>query len=40
VGDGQTAIWVDAQVSWQPPRPAAERVPTAARVVTITLLPA
>src|SRR5262249_26545098 len=31
---GQTAIRADAQVSWQPPRPAAERVPTAARVVT------
>jgi hypothetical protein len=38
-GDGQTAIRVDAQVSWQPPRPAAERVPAAARVVTITQLP-
>ena len=39
VGHGQTAIRVDAQVSWQPPRPAAERVPSAARVVTITPLP-
>jgi hypothetical protein len=38
-GTGQTAIRVDAQVSWQPPRPAAERVPPAARVVTITQLP-
>jgi len=38
-GNGQTAIRVDAQVSWQPPRPAAERVPAAARVVTITQLP-
>ena len=38
-GNGQTAIRVDAQVSWQPPRPAAERVPSAARVVTITQLP-
>jgi hypothetical protein len=38
-GDGQTAIRVDAQVAWQPPRPAAERVPSAARVVTITELP-
>jgi hypothetical protein len=38
-GSGQTAIRVDAQVSWQPPRPAAERVPSAARVVTITQLP-
>jgi hypothetical protein len=38
-GNGQTAIRVDAQVSWQPPRPGRERVPTAARVVTITQLP-
>jgi hypothetical protein len=38
-GDGQTAIRVDAQVSWQPPRPGRERVPSAARVVTITQLP-
>ena len=38
-GSGQTAIRVDAQVSWQPPRPAAERVPPATRVVTITRLP-
>ena len=38
-GHGQTAIRVDAQVSWQPPRTAAERVPSAARVVTITALP-
>ncbi len=38
-GDGQTAVRVDAQVSWQPPRPAAERVPSAARVVTIIRLP-
>jgi hypothetical protein len=35
-GNGQTAIRVDAQVSWQPPRPAAERVPPDARAVTIT----
>ncbi len=34
-GSGQTAIRVDAQVTWQPPHPAAERVPSAARVVTI-----
>jgi hypothetical protein len=39
VGNGQTAIRVDAQVSWQPPRPGSERVPSAARVVTITQLP-
>jgi hypothetical protein len=38
-GGGQTAIRVDAQVTWQPPRSAAERVPSAARVVTITQLP-
>ena len=38
-GHGQTAIRVDAQVSWQPSRPASERVPSAARVVTITQLP-
>lgn len=37
--NGQTAIRVDAQVSWQPPRPASERVPSAAREVTITQLP-
>jgi hypothetical protein len=38
-GNGQTVIRVDAQVSWQPPRPASERVPSAARVVTVTQLP-
>jgi hypothetical protein len=38
-GRGQTAIRVDAQVSWQPPRPTAARVPAAAHVVTITQLP-
>jgi hypothetical protein len=38
-GNGQTAIRVDARVSWQPPRPASERVPPASRVVTITQLP-
>jgi len=37
-GNGQTAIRVDAQVSWQPPRPASERVPSATRAVTITQL--
>ena len=37
-GHGQTAVRVDAQVSWQPLRPAPERVPSAARVVTITQL--
>jgi hypothetical protein len=39
VGNNQTAIRVDAQVSWQPSRPALERVPSATRVVTITELP-
>jgi len=38
-GNGQTAIRVDAQVAWQPPRPGPERVPTATRIVTITHLP-
>jgi hypothetical protein len=38
-GSGQTAIRVDAQVTWQPPRSPAERVPSAARVVTISQLP-
>jgi hypothetical protein len=38
-GHGQTEIRVDAQVSWQPPRPTSERVPSAARLVTITQLP-
>ena len=37
VPDGdQTAIRVDAQVIWLPTRPAAERIPADARVVTIT----
>jgi hypothetical protein len=39
VGNGQTAIRVDAQVSWQPPRSASEQVPPSARAVTITQLP-
>jgi hypothetical protein len=39
LGNDQTAIRVDAQVSWQPPRPALERVPSAARVVTVAELP-
>jgi hypothetical protein len=39
VGNGQIAIRVDAQVSWQPPRLASERVPSSTRVVTITQLP-
>jgi hypothetical protein len=32
----QTAIRVDAQVVWLPARPVAERVPPAARVLTVT----
>jgi len=32
-GNGQTAIRVDAQVSWQPPRPASEQVPRTAHAV-------
>jgi hypothetical protein len=38
-GNGQTALRADAQVSWQLPRPARERVPSATGVVTITQLP-
>ena len=33
---GQTAIRADAQVVWLPARPAAERIPPGARVVTVT----
>ena len=39
LGHGQTGIRVDAQVSWQPRRPASERVSATTRVVTITQLP-
>ena len=35
-GSGQTAIRVDAQVVWLPARPAAERIPADAKVVTVT----
>ena len=35
--DGNTAVRVDAFVAWQPVHPAAEIVPAAARVVTVTL---
>jgi hypothetical protein len=38
-GHGQTAIRVDSQVTWLPAKPAAERVPAAARSVTITAVP-
>jgi hypothetical protein len=34
-GGGQTGIRVDAEVAWQPPRPASTFVPAAARVVTL-----
>jgi hypothetical protein len=34
-GDGQTGIRVDAWVAWQPPRPAASQIPSAAGTVTI-----
>jgi hypothetical protein len=34
-GGGQTGIRVDAEVAWQPPRPASTFVPSTARVVTL-----
>lgn len=38
VQDGdKTAIRVDAQVTWQPARPASEKVPATARAVTISM---
>lgn len=37
-GHGTTDIRVDAQVVWVPAKPAAERVPSAAKVVTVTVL--
>ena len=36
LGDGRTGIRVDAEVGWQPSRPASDQVPPAARAVTIT----
>jgi hypothetical protein len=40
VQDGaKTAIRVDAQVTWQPARPAGEKVPAAAKAVTISMDP-
>jgi hypothetical protein len=36
---GQTVVRVDAQVTWLPAKPATERIPSAARVVTITAIP-
>lgn len=38
-GPGQVAIRVDAQVMWLPAKPASERIPSAAKIVTITRLP-
>jgi hypothetical protein len=37
-GNGHTAIRLDADVAWQPPRPPGNLVPNAARVVTISEL--
>jgi hypothetical protein len=38
VQDGdETAIRVDAQVTWQPARPASEQIPAAAKAVTISM---
>jgi len=39
-GGNRTAIRVDGQVTWQPPRPASEVVPPAARLVTLAEVPA
>ncbi len=38
-GHGQTAIRVDAQVTWLPAKPAAERVPAGAKSVTLREIP-
>jgi hypothetical protein len=38
-GDGQTAIRVDAQVTWLPARTASEMVPAAATAVTLSEIP-
>jgi hypothetical protein len=38
-GDGQTAIRVDAQVTWLPARAASEMVPAAATAVTLSVIP-
>jgi hypothetical protein len=35
LGDGRTGIRVDAEVGWQPSRPAGDQVPSTARAVTI-----
>jgi hypothetical protein len=39
-GNGQTAIRVDAQVTWLPARDASETVPAAATAVTLSVIPA
>jgi len=38
-GNGQTAIRVDAQVTWLPARQASEMVPAAATAVTLSVIP-
>jgi hypothetical protein len=38
-GNGQTAIRVDAQVTWLPARAASEMVPAAAAAVTLSVIP-
>jgi hypothetical protein len=38
-GGGQTAVRVDGWVMWIPARPAAERIPASARVVSAEVLP-
>jgi len=37
VGGGETVIMADAMVAWEPPRPAAEAVPSSVKAVTIEL---
>lgn len=39
-GGGQATLRVDAQVTWAPAKPAAERIPAAAKVVTVSPAPA
>jgi hypothetical protein len=38
-GNGQTAIRVDAQVTWLPARQASEMVPAAAAAITLSVIP-
>jgi hypothetical protein len=38
-GNGQTAIRVDAQVTWLPAREASQMVPTAATAITMSMIP-